>query len=180
MATTVSLPATKDIVQRFANALKEKDFQVVSSLLSEYGEYEIKNEQLQTVTCDSRTVFIEWIRRELSGTAIEKIEFDQCLLCMVGNPVVLFNDGKFPSVRKHGMDRSMQGLMVNVKEGVIIGTRFCNTFLGRENKTQFECLSPKIDALVASGLSFEDAIRKVSRDEGYPDEALGGFTYRDS
>ena len=66
------------------------------------------------------------------------VEYDQCLFCKVGNPVVLFNGGTFPHNPVEFYERNKQGLMLEFEDDLISGITFCGTFVRTHNKYNFE------------------------------------------
>ena len=110
----------------------------------------------------------------LSRPRISKIEHDQCLHCKIGNPVILFNDGKFPPVKKEMANISINGLMLDIQDGLIREIKFCYTLLCRTNKYQYECISPLVDKLTDTGIPLMKAIDIVMVREGYRDNMTKG------
>ena len=157
---------TKEIVHQFAAAVKNQDFDSLSLLLAEIGEYHTQDKALETVEVKDSASFIKWLKAALSNYSITKVEFDQCLHCYIGNPVVMFNDGKFPSIIKGLFKRSLTGFMLNIVEGKINEIGFCYTFVNRENPNQIECLKPKIERLVSMGYDRRVAYRIALEESG--------------
>lgn len=151
--------STKEIVHQFAAAVKNQDYDSLSLLLAEIGEYHTQDNALETVEVKDSAYFIKWLKAALSNCFITKVEFDQCLHCYIGNPVVMFNDGKFPPIIKGLFKRSLTGLMLNIVEGKINEIGFCYTFVNRENPNQIECLKPEIERLVSMGYDRRVAYR---------------------
>lgn len=155
-----SLIDTKDIVKVFSEAVKEKNIELISSLLSTDGEFQIQQADLNTVDSDKIT-FTEWFSDKLNSTVIQSITFDNCLLCKIGNPVILFNDGLFPATPKSSSDFSKKGLMLEVKDEKIICIKFCHFFAQTENNCKFESDAKKIKEYMREGLTFDEAYAKV-------------------
>jgi hypothetical protein len=133
---------TKDISIEFAKAVKLKDINLIEHLLSVKGSFNIQDNELETQDANKEQ-FINWFGKKLDSVTIYKVAFDQCLHCMIGNKVVLFNGGKFPRVIKDVSERSKTGLMLEIEEDKIIGINFCYVFAKTENLYQFECNQKK-------------------------------------
>ena len=112
---------------------------------------------------------MKWLIPALSAVTIKTVEYDQCLHCRIGNPVVIFNAGQFPLIKREMSNVSMTGLMLDIKDDLIREMGFCYTFLDRENRYQFECHSEAIDKLTATGVPLMEAIDIVLTREGYKD-----------
>jgi len=127
----------KEIAVEFANAVLKKDIKLIEQLLSDKGGFNI--EKKKWVTLDvNKEQFIKWFEQKLRRTRITKVDFDQCLYCMIGNTVVLFNEGQFPIKNKYSFERPKTGLMLDIKDDKIVELRFCYTFLKTENYCKFE------------------------------------------
>ena len=166
-------PSTKtnvnEIATTFANAVQAKNTSLIASILADDGKFETQDSQLDTIEHCSKAVFLAWVETAISETSIFRVEHDQCLHCKIGNPVLLFNDGKFPPVKKEMANISMNGLMLDIQDGLISEIKFCYTFLGRENKYQHECISPLVDELTDTGIPLMKAIDIIMVREGYRD-----------
>jgi len=115
------------LAENFAKAVQKKDIEQLTNLLYQKGEYQIqdKNYKFQDAT---RFEFLQWLKLELEMADINKIQYNQCSACAVGNSVVLFNDGKFAYVKGSPKDHDRVGMMLKVAEGKIVGIRFCGNF----------------------------------------------------
>ena len=109
----------------------------------------------------NRQEFMRWYESKLDNAVITDIDYDQCLHCMIGNKVILFNRGKFPILFKDDSERSKTGLMLEFKDGKIAGINFCRVFLNTTNKAVFECRGEKVKEFIEQGLSKNEAIRKA-------------------
>ena len=158
METT--LIKTEDIATEFARGTKQKDIELLKTLLNKDGTFQIQNEELDTIEVDKRE-FIKWYKDKLDSTTVTTIDYDQCILCATGNSVVLFNSGKFPRAIIDDSERSKTGLMLNIKNGKINDIRFCFSFLKTENRNVFECRGEKIKEYIKQGLSTSEAIKKA-------------------
>ena len=155
-----TLENTSEVIKIFAVAIKEKNIELIVSLLSEKGIYDTQLPDLKTIESDKVT-FVDWFSDKLKTTKISSVTFDQCLHCKIGNPVVLFNNGEFPRIIKDSSERSKTGLMLDIKEGKITNIKFCYVFAQTENKYKFECDGEQIKKHMSDGLTFEDAYKKT-------------------
>ena len=130
--------STKDIAVAFANASVEKDLEALNALLSIDGIFEIQTKNLNSKEVN-KMKFLEWYSQKLEETKIESIEYDQCLHCSFGSPVVLFNGGQFPRMVKDSSERSRTGIMVESTYDLITTLKFCFVFFHTENDYVFEC-----------------------------------------
>jgi hypothetical protein len=159
-----TLTQTKDIAAEFALASKNNDIGLLKKLLSKDGSFHIQSPSLDTIEVQ-REEFLEWYKKKLDATTIESIEYDQCLLCLLGKPVVLFNNGKFPRQVKDSSERAKTGLVLNIRDSKIIEMGFCYTFLRTENKNVFETTGEKIGKYIEAGIPKKEAITKAIADE---------------
>lgn len=134
----VTLSNTKGIAKEFATAVETKDLNHIKNLLSEDGIFDIQGNE--TTLEVNKFEFIKWFAPILESFTITKIEYDHCLHCSIGNPVVLFNNGTFPRTAKSPTEYSKTGIMLDVKDGKIITLKFCFKFLKNENKAVLECM----------------------------------------
>lgn len=133
----------KDLVEKFANALAHYRVDLVEELLTEDGEYtyyELDGEDVEDGTKTDFINYLKWVCEPLRFTAAEPatVEYDQCLFCKVGNPVVLFNGGTFPYESQEFYERSRLGLMLEFKDGLICGVTFCGALVKSDSKYNFE------------------------------------------
>lgn len=127
----------KEIETKFAKYIVDMDFAQLADLLDDNGEYNIQDNNLQTIDVN-KDQFLAWITDKRKEVSALGYYFDQCLYCKIGNPVVMFNNGDFPREILDSSEQSKTGLMLNVRDNKINVVRFCYTLLNTENKSQFE------------------------------------------
>ena len=142
------------------NAITNKDFNSMSHLLHDNGEFEIQDDSFETIVVQ-KSEFLSWFFAALSITEIVSIVQDQCLNCKFGNPVLLINEGHFPKRISSPADPIYTGLMYEIEEGKITRISFCYSFIGKENISQFQININKIMELEKRGVSKEDAFFQV-------------------
>ncbi len=163
-----TITRTKNLPKEFALATQRKDIKSIRSLLNSKGSFQIQDEKLETIEVNKKE-FLKWYGAKLESTTITNIAYDQCLLCAIGNTVILFNNGKFLRIIKEDSDLSEQskvGLMLEIKDEKISHIKFCFTFLKTENKAVFECIGRKVGKYIEQGFSTLDAIKMARIDEG--------------
>ncbi len=157
-----TLTKISDIVKDFAIGSQTKDHDLLENLLHQDGEFETENENDPLDRPQvGKQAYLTWYMRKLETTAITSIQYDQCLHCVIGNPVILFNDGEFPRREMDGSARSKTGLMFTLKDEKIIEIKFCFVFLKSDNKYLFEVNGEKIKQYIAQGVPVNEAIEKV-------------------
>lgn len=132
-----TLPATKLIVKEFANATIKNDLIKISDLLCDNGDYEIQTKNLVIRKANKKS-FLKWFKNKLSETQVINVDYDQCIHCYIGNPVLLFNNGEFPIIIKDSSWRTKMGLMLDVQNNIIKRIKFCALFLKTENPYVYE------------------------------------------
>lgn len=123
----LQIKTTSALTATFAKAVKNKDFELLNKLLDPKGEYQIQDAtyKFQDAT---RFEFLRWIKTELELADIKKIQYKQCTGCIIGNQVVLFNEGSFAYVKDRPRDHDRAGMMLQIENDKIIGIRFCGNF----------------------------------------------------
>ena len=134
----------KTIVIELAEAIATFNITKVADLLSEIGEYGIQDEKEESVI-GNKSEFLKWL-----GDCIDEFLFvngdrdrleytiDQCLHCRIGNPVIIFENGRFPVFTRSLGDREKIGLMLEFKDNLISDISFCGLFLRTDNPFLFE------------------------------------------
>lgn len=151
---------TIEILKQFSYAVRDKDIEVISLLLSPTGVFAAQDGELGTIQVFKDT-FIQWLNSRLKTAEITGIEYDTCIHCSMGSPVVLFNDGQFPRIIADDSEKIMTGLMLEVNDGLITGISFCYSFAHRENRCHFEVLGDRVKELTAQGMPLMQACNTV-------------------
>jgi len=63
---------------------------------------------------------------------------DRCSYCKIGNPVIIFENGKFPVFTRNSWEKEKCGLMLEFEDNLISGISFCYLFLTTDNQFHFE------------------------------------------
>jgi hypothetical protein len=155
---------SKEIATKFALASKNSDIVLLKRLLSKDGSFHIQDPSLETIEV-SRDEFLRWYKEKLDTVTIESIDYDQCLHCYLGKPVVLFNNGKFPRQVQDSSERTKTGLALNISGNKILEIAFCYTFLNMENKYVYQATGDRIKKYIEDGLKQKKAIAKGIADQ---------------
>lgn len=131
------LPTTDPIVAEFAEAAIKMDMKVIENLLSDEGKFETQTKNLSSRIANKKS-FLKWFKTKLSETTITEVDYDKCIHCYIGNPVLLFNKGTFPVIAKNKGYRSKMGLMLDIQDSKIQQIKFCALFLETENPFMYE------------------------------------------
>ncbi len=116
----------------------------VNELLSEKGEFNILDEN-ENVVIGNKPDFINWLTNCFDEFLYVNEEsnhldyvMDQCLHCKIGNPVIIFENGRFPVITRKPWQKEKCGLMLEFDGNLISGITFCFVFLKTENPYLFE------------------------------------------
>lgn len=129
-------------VQELAKAISAGNINLIHDLLDDNGEYIIADSKLELQKTD-KYGFLNWLRplmneRNLSSENKLTYYFDQCLHCRIGNPVIIFDNGKFPVATKESWEKEKLGLMIEFEGDKISGISLCGVFLHTDNPFHFE------------------------------------------
>ena len=152
-----SATTNSDLAMEFSAATEKGNFELLTNLLADNGEFTIQSSDLETLIV-GKDEFLDWFRLKLAETEITSVEYDRCSHCCFGNRVVLFNGGKFPRTIKDNSERSRTGIMVDTRDGQIITLKFCYIFLESENPYVFECD-------IAEAIKDDQELRIASRND---------------
>ena len=101
------------ITIELANAIASFNIPKIEELLSDKGEYCIQDEKEDIVISD-KAHFINWLINRFEeflyvNEDSNELDYtiDQCLHCKIGNPVIIFENGKFPVFKKRLGKREM-------------------------------------------------------------------------
>lgn len=134
----------KPIIEELAEAISSFDISGLSFLLSDNGEFAIQNENYEVII-SGKDKFLTWLkgsyerflpliksRRGLSFTIVH------CMHCMNGNPVILFEDGRFPVLSGSQTAEEKSGMVVKSDKRMITGIEFCFLVTKTENPFIYE------------------------------------------
>jgi hypothetical protein len=132
------------ITLELANAIAAFNITKVAELLSDPGEYCIQDEKEKTVLAN-KTTFLAWLSNCFdeylsANDDCDRLNYivDRCSYCRIGNPVIIFEDGKFPVITRNSWEREKCGLMLEFDGNMISDISFCYLFLTTDNLFHFE------------------------------------------
>ena len=165
----------QEVIENFVIACKTVDIKRIEGMLADTGEYDVQDDALEAIVTDKST-FLIWFKQRLEQTKIESVDYDNCLYCNIGCPVVLFNKGEFPRRARSLSENSTTGLRIGVGNGSINRVQFCNNLVRTETQFEFERVGHKIVDLTKKGVSFHEAYSQVT---GKPFQLPSPSEYRE-
>jgi hypothetical protein len=139
----------KVIVNALAEAIATFNIPKVADLLSENGEYQIQNDKEERINA-SKSDFLKWLSDCIDEFLFvnedrTRLEYtiDQCLYCRIGNPVIIFESGRFPVFSRNLWDSEKCGLMLEFKDNLVSDISFCFMFVKTDNPYLFEKECPR-------------------------------------
>jgi hypothetical protein len=134
----------KIIVNALAEAIATFNITKVADLLSENGDYQIQDDKEERIGAN-KSDFLKWLSDCIDEFLFvnedrTKLEYtiDQCLYCRIGNPVIIFENGRFPVFSRDLGDREKCGLMLEFKDNLVSDISFCFMFVKTDNPYLFE------------------------------------------
>jgi hypothetical protein len=140
----------KTILTELAEAICTYNITEVSDLLSDNGQFAIQNDK-DEIVLTNKVNFLDWLkgctheflivnksRQPLDYTII------QCLHCVTGNPIIIFNNGKFPVFSRNQGKNEKSGLVIMLNDNKINGIELCFLVMKTENPFIYEkrCIRP--------------------------------------
>ena len=132
------------ITLELANAIAAFNIAKVAELLSVDGEYCIQDEKEKAIIAN-KTNFLTWLSncfdKYLSANDdCDRLNYiiDKCSYCRIGNPVIIFENGKFPVFTRNSWEKEKCGLMLEFKGNLVSDISFCYLFLTTDNLFLFE------------------------------------------
>jgi hypothetical protein len=134
----------KSIIAELAVAISSFNIGGVANLLSEDGKFAVQNENYEILItgkdeflqwlnkCYSRFVYTDKFRNTLSFTII------QCLHRVTGNPIIVFEQGRFPVFSDEQAKNEQSGLVIISNEHKIIAIELCFLVMKTENPYIYE------------------------------------------
>ncbi len=127
-----SLQAIHPILMNFMEGMLEKNEQKMKSCLHPNGHYQIVDQNRKKRELKS-TDFLQWLMPIVHKKTIRSIEFERCNCCMMGNHVLLINNGIFPFQEKIASFPSKNGLAFLIENDLIVKIKFCTNFQNTPN-----------------------------------------------
>jgi hypothetical protein len=140
----------KTIASELAEAISSFDTAQVANLLSDNGEFAVQNERYE-IEISGKHEFITWLSscyRKISfaGLLRKRLSFEivQCMHCVTGNPIIIFESGRFPVFSGSQTKNEQSGLVIKSFGNKITGIELCFLVMKTENPFIYEkkCLRP--------------------------------------
>jgi hypothetical protein len=140
----------KTIITDLAEAISSYNINGLEELLSADGEFAIQNEKNEIINSGKQS-FIVWLGKCYhesvpSGRFRRGLRFTivQCLHCVTGNPIIIFDNGNFPGFPGIREKDEKSGFVIQFAGNRITGIEFC--FLAMKTESPFiyekRCLRP--------------------------------------
>jgi hypothetical protein len=141
---TITEKDQKTIATELAEAIASFNITKVAGLLLEKGQYCIQDEK-DDIIISNKVNFINWLSNCIDEFIFVNEErnrlnyiMDKCLHCRIGNPVIIFENGRFPVFTRDPWQREKCGLMLEFDDNLVSGITFCFVFLKTDNPYLFE------------------------------------------
>ena len=141
---TITKSDQKTIVIELAEAIATFNITKVADLLIENGEYWIQDEK-DEIVLSNKVNFVKWLSDCFDEFLFVNEErtrlnyiIDQCLHCRIGNPVIIFENGRFPVFTRDIAQREKCGLMLEFDDDLVSDISLCFLFLKTDNPFLFE------------------------------------------
>jgi hypothetical protein len=142
----------RSITTELAEAISSLNIARVASLLSDEGKFAVQNENYEIVVSD-KAEFLHWMngcyrKFSFSGKFRKRLNFTivQCLHCVTGNPIIVFEEGKFPLFSGSQTKNEQSGLVIKSEEDKITRIELCFLVMKTEHPFIYEkrCLKPRL------------------------------------
>jgi hypothetical protein len=134
----------KTIIIELAEAISKYNLDEVSELLSDNGDFEIQNDK-DDVVLTNKVHFLDWLRVCTNEFLVcskvhQKLEYTviQCLHSVTGNPIIIFDNGKFPLFPNNMEHNEKSGLVIKFDNKKITGIELCFLVMKTENPFIYE------------------------------------------
>jgi len=132
------------IAKELAEAIASFNIDKVADLLKEDGEYSIQDVKEETVFAN-KSDFLKWLMNSFNKFSFVdeersqlKYDIDKCSYCRIGNPVLIFENGRFPIISRNPWESEKCGLMLEFDGNLVSDISFCYIFLTTENPFNYE------------------------------------------
>ncbi len=134
----------KSIITALAEAISSFNIGEVGNLLSDTGEFAFQNESFEIIMSGKKE-FLNWLecclkRSPLFTRLRKKLSFEivQSLHHVAGNPIIVFEDGRFPLFSPGQTRKEHSGLVIKSFENKITGIELCFLIVKTENPFIYE------------------------------------------
>ena len=142
----------KSIITELADAISSFNIEGVALLLSDDGHYAIQDKDLKIVI-SGKDEFLNWLRGcygklMFGGRFRRRLSFNiiQCLHCVTGNPIIVFEKGRFPVFSGNREKNAQNGLVIKSDENKVTGIELCLLVMKIEMPFIYEkrCMNPDL------------------------------------
>ena len=142
----------ESIIAELAEAISSFNIDGVAMLLADDGNYAIQDENLKIVI-SGKDEFLRWLRGCYSkllfgGRFRRRLNFNivRCLHCVTGNPIIVFEKGRFPVYSRTREKYAQNGLVIISDETRVTGIELCLLVKKIEKPFIYEkrCLKPDL------------------------------------
>jgi hypothetical protein len=137
-------PYKKTVITELAEAISSFDIPRVEGILSDDGIFAIQTEHYEVVLSDKKK-FLDWLNGcfvkflfEAKSRRIITFNIVQCMHCATGNPIILFEEGRFPVFSGNQLKEEKSGLLIRSDENKVTGIEFCFLVMKTENPFIYE------------------------------------------
>ena len=134
----------KTIITELAEAISTFNLDEVSKLLPDNGDFETQNDT-DDIVLTNKVNFLDWLRGCINEFLIDnkshhRLEYTviQCLHCVTGNPIIIFNNSKFPFFSSNKEQNEKSGLVIKFDDNKITGIELCFLVMKTENPFIYE------------------------------------------
>ena len=142
----------ESIIAELAEAISSFNLDGVAMLLADDGNYAIQDENLKIVI-SGKDEFLRWLRGCYSkllfgGRFRRRLSFNivRCMHCVTGNPIIVFEKGRFPVYSGIREKYAQNGLVIISDETMVTGIELCLLVKKIERPFIYEkrCLKPDL------------------------------------
>jgi hypothetical protein len=139
----------KTIIDELAEAISSLNIHEISRLMSENGKFVVQNENHEVMISDKEK-FIKWLsvcyhdympawrlRKRLKFNIVKSMHYP------TGNPVIIFEDGRFPAFTFNQTQIEKSGFVIISENNRIMGIEFCLLKVKTESPFIYEKISLK-------------------------------------
>ena len=133
-----------NVTDQLAEAIASLDIDKVADLLSEKGEYWIKDEKNEVIITGKST-FLNWLNDCFSkflstNRHRRKLKYNivKCLHCMTGNPIIIYENERFPVFIHNPWRKEKLGFMVEIADSHVTRIILCLLILKSEDPFIYE------------------------------------------
>jgi hypothetical protein len=142
----------KTIIADLAEAISSFNIDGVAILLSDDGNYAVQDNN-HKIVISGKVEFLNWLRGcygslLFGGRFRRRLSFKivQSLHCVTGNPIIVFEKGRFPVFYGNREKNAQNGLVIKYDENNVTGIELCLLVMKIDKPCIYEkrCLKPDL------------------------------------